>query len=199
MVIMCIGCIAANAQNTFTQRLQQSKSGEGKVTVSHNKAIDDLVNGTGSKDSALPEKKTASTQPEKKPDDKPVAQQPEKSDSQKAREELARIMEENSDTVVVQLDNRKKVMRGAIKVDGYRVQAFAGGNHRSDRQQAERVGATIKQSYPHEPIYVHFYSPRWICRVGNYRTYEEAHAMLLNIRKLGITGASIVKGKITVQ
>ena len=49
------------------------------------------------------------------------------------------------------------------------------------------------------PVYVHFYSPRWICRVGNYRTYEEAHQMLQNLRKLGYNQASIVKGKITVQ
>ena len=66
-------------------------------------------------------------------------------------------------------------------------------------KQAEHVGNLIKSHYPEEPIYVHFYSPRWICRVGNYRTYEEAHEMLMNIRKLGISGASVVKGKITVQ
>ena len=97
------------------------------------------------------------------------------------------------------IDTRKKVMRGGMKVNGYRVQAFAGGNQRKDRQKAEQIGSTIKASYPREPIYVHFYSPRWICRVGNYRTYEEANEMLQNIRKLGISGASIVKGKITVQ
>jgi hypothetical protein len=192
LVIMCIGCVAANAQSTFTQRLQQSKSGEGKVTVSHEQTIDDLVNGTA---------KQADTQAPQKPDDKPVA---EKTDSEKARERLAKILEGeqdddnvNPDSIVV--DTRKKVMRGGIKVNGYRVQAFAGGNQRKDRQRAEQVGNTIKQNFPTEPIYVHFYSPRWICRVGNYRTYEEAHQMLMNIRKLGITGASIVKGKITVQ
>ena len=89
-------------------------------------------------------------------------------------------------------------MRG-YKVSGYRVQAFAGGNSRKDRLQAEQIGNEIKSHFAGVPVYVHFYSPRWICRVGNYRTYEEAHEMLLNIRKLGITGASIVKGKITVQ
>ena len=101
MVIMCIGCVAANAQNTFTQRLQQSKSGEGKVTVSHEQTIDDLVNGTA---------KQADTQAPQKPDDKPVA---EKTDSEKARERLAKILEGeqdddnvNPDSIVV--DTRKK-------------------------------------------------------------------------------------------
>ncbi len=187
MVMMCIGCIAANAQTTFTQRLQQSTYGEGKITVTHDKAIDDLVNG----------KPETSDTP--KPEDKPTVK---KTDSQKTREKLAQILEgnqaPNSTPDSTLNDGRKKVMRG-IKITGYRVQAFAGGNQRKDRMKAEHIGATIKASYPTEPIYVHFYSPRWICRVGNYRTYEEAHEMLMNIRKLGISGASIVKGKITVQ
>lgn len=97
------------------------------------------------------------------------------------------------------LDTRKKVMRNSYRVTGYRVQAYAGGNQRKDRQKAEQVGNDIKANYPEEPIYVHFYSPRWICRVGNYRTYEEAHQMLLNVRKLGYSSATIVKGKISIQ
>ena len=67
------------------------------------------------------------------------------------------------------------------------------------RRLAEQVGNDIKANYPNVPVYVHFYSPRWICRVGNYRTYEEAHQMLLSIRNLGYKEASIVKGKVTVQ
>jgi len=196
-------CVNVQAQ-TFTQRVQQnSRAGEGKVTVSHEKTIDDLVNGKAQADAQKPAT-TNAQKPEtanaQKPDDKSAADKP---DSQKAREQLAKIMEGKQETDVTLdssvIDSRKKVMRGGYKINGYRVQAFAGGNQRKDRQKAEQVGNTIKQNYPTEPIYVHFYSPRWICRVGNYRTYEEAHEMLLNIRKLGITGASIVKGKITVQ
>ena len=92
-----------------------------------------------------------------------------------------------------------KVMKNSYKVMGYRVQAFAGGNKRNDRQAAENVGNAIKRRFPEQPIYVHFYSPRWICRVGNFRTYEEAHAMLVEIREMGYKQASIVKGKISVQ
>ena len=173
---------------TFTQRIQQKgQAGEGTVTVSQSKDIDDLVNG-----------KLTESLPETKPDDKPVADKPE---SVKAREQLAKILEHKSDSTAIEttIDTRKKVMRGGYKIDGYRVQAFAGGNQRKDRQKAEQIGSKIKNSFPTEPIYVHFYSPRWICRVGNYRTYEEAYQMLKEIRKLGISGASIVKGKITVQ
>lgn len=201
--MLCIGCLTmANAQ-TFTQRVQQNtRAGEGKVTITQDKAIDDLVNGQKAEDKAVAKpaatKPTAANKPaDNKTGDKTGGQ---KSESEKAREQLASILEMDGDTATapIIIDNRRKVMRG-VKVDGYRVQAFAGGNQRKDRQKAEQVGNTIKNNFPDEPIYVHFYSPRWICRVGNYRTYEEAHQMLLNIRKLGISGASIVKGKITVQ
>ena len=97
------------------------------------------------------------------------------------------------------VDMRKKVMGRSYKVNGYRVQAFAGGNTRADRQKAQNIGEAIKLKFPEQPIYVHFYSPRWICRIGNFRTYEEAHAMLLEIKKMGYKQASIVKGKISVQ
>ncbi len=81
---------------------------------------------------------------------------------------------------------------------GYRVQAFFGGNSRADRQKAERTRNAIKSMFPDLPIYVHFYSPHWICRVGNFRTYQEANEVLQEIKGMGYSQACIVKGKITV-
>jgi hypothetical protein len=177
----------AGAQTTFTQRVQKSGQGEGKVTIVQDKAIDELVNGKQVKD----------VQVQRQTDGKTTASDTTwKADEQKAEQRPITTTIPDSTSVA---DGRRKVMVGGYKINGYRVQAYAGGNQRRDRQRAEQVGNTIKASFPDEPVYVHFYSPRWICRVGNYRTYEEAHQMLLNIRKLGISGASIVKGKITVQ
>ena len=177
--------VSAEAQS-FTQRVQKSAKGEGTVTIVQDKAIDELVNGpqatAGQQTSGTQQHQSGETA--KKPDERKLEQ--------------PSTPTTFPDTTNV-ADGRKKVMVGGYKINGYRVQAFAGGNQRRDRQQAEQVGNTIKANFPGEPVYVHFYSPRWICRVGNYRTYEEAHQMLLNIRKLGISGASIVKGKITVQ
>lgn len=96
-------------------------------------------------------------------------------------------------------DMSKKVMRKSYKTTGYRVQVWAGGNSRVDRQKAEKAGMTVKRNIPGVPVYVHFYSPRWICRIGNYRTYEEAHEVLREVKQLGYPEAVIVKGKITVQ
>ena len=85
------------------------------------------------------------------------------------------------------------------KVDGYRIQVYAGGNSRKDRIEAERTNNSIKEKFPDQPVYTHFYNPRWICRMGNYRSYQEASEMLKLVQEAGFKQACIVKGKITVQ
>ena len=96
------------------------------------------------------------------------------------------------------VDTSKKVMRRSYKVNGYRVQVFAGGNSRADKQKAQQAGNAVKRAMPDQPVYVHFYSPRWICRVGNYRSYQEANRVLMQVKKLGYRQACIVSGKINV-
>jgi len=97
------------------------------------------------------------------------------------------------------VDMRRKVMRQSRKVDGYRVQVFAGGNSRADKIKAQQIGNRIKMAFPDQPVYVHFYSPRWTCRIGNYRSAAEAQSVLQKIRKMGYRSAIILRGKITVQ
>ena len=189
-IALCVGCItAADAQSTFTERLQKSNTGEGKISVTQDKSIDALVNGasavTKQPENIKPEQKEKVTPPKDKADDK----------------EKEKVAPKDNEAVVVvpdTVDMHKKVMKG-YKVNGYRIQVFAGGNSRNDRLKAERTGENIKSAFPDEPIYVHFYSPRWICRMGNYRTYEEAHEVLRRVKQLGYDSAIIVKGKITVQ
>ena len=187
---MCVGCITAvDAQSVFTQRIQQSNSGEGKVTVTQEKAIDDLVNGkTGVSVPTTPQKQT-----ENNTNNTTATNHNEKP------ERLATTVNTETTTVAPDtIDTRKKIIKG-YKINGFRVQVYAGGNSRSDRLKAERTGEEIKTLYPGTPVYVHFYSPRWICRMGNYRTYEEAHEVLRSVKQLGYQSAVIVKGKITVQ
>ena len=189
-IALCVGCItAADAQSTFTERLQKSNTGEGKISVTQDKSIDALVNGasavTKQPENIKPEQKEKVTPPKDKADDK----------------EKEKVAPKDNEAVVVvpdTVDMHKKVMKG-YKVNGYRVQVFAGGNSRNDRLKAERTGENIKSTFPDVPVYVHFYSPRWICRIGNYRTYEEAHEVLQRVKQLGYDSAIIVKGKITVQ
>ena len=162
------------------------------MTVKQDKAIEDLVNGK-------PERKVA---PPKEKKDKPITAATTQKDKDKEQDQTPEVKTGETQEVVVvtadTIESRKKVMKG-YKVSGYRVQVFAGGNSRNDRIKAEKIGSEIKSSFPGVPVYVHFYSPRWICRMGNYRTYEEAHDVLTRVKNLGYQSAIIVKGKITVS
>lgn len=192
--MLCAG-IAINASaQTYTQRIQQQNgNGQGTVTIHQDVDIDKLVNSEvlnnakqTTPTSSQPATPHAATTSGTKP-------------STTTTKPTSNSSGNESETDETTPDLSKKVMRGGVKVNGYRVQAFAGGNSRNDRIQAERIGNNIKSHFANVPVYVHFYSPRWICRVGNYRTFEEAHQMLVQLRNLGYNQASIVKGKITVQ
>ena len=180
--------MGAGAQ-TFTQRLQkQPTTGQGSVTIHQDEAIDQLVNTT-----VLTPKSTTTTKTSTTSTPAPASQTATTATASRPTTTQAERPQE------ITPDTLPKMIRNGHKVMGYRVQAFAGGNSRKDRQQAEQVRNSIKSHYPNVPVYVHFYSPRWICRVGNYRTYEEAHQMLVSLRDLGFNQATIVKGKITVS
>lgn len=96
-------------------------------------------------------------------------------------------------------ETRTKVTKGVHHEQGFRIQVFSGGNTRVARQQAERAGQQVKAAMPNQPVYVHFYSPRWGCRVGNFKTYNSALGTLRQIRRLGYKGAIIIRSIITVK
>jgi hypothetical protein len=187
ILVLCIGIPMGAGAQTFTQRLQkQPTAGQGSVTIHQSDSIDQLVNST-----VLTVKGTTATTTAPTTPTTPKPATPSTTSTTSTTS-----LTSPSTTVVP--DTMPKMIRNGHKVVGYRVQAFAGGNSRKDRQKAEQVRNSIKSHYPNVPVYVHFYSPRWICRVGNYRTYEEAHQMLVSLRDLGFDQATIVKGKITV-
>ena len=184
IIIALFGLCAAlnsNAQ-TYLDHLQQQQPGQGTVTVTESKEIDQLVNGNSieneatSKPTVTPNT-TSKTTPEKR--------------------HQTLTPEENVDPSTV--DTSHKVLRQGVKVTGYRIQAFYGGNTRDDKIKAQQTGNNIKMRFPSQPVYVHFYNPHWTCRVGNFQSYEEAQEMLQNMKKAGFTQATILKGKITVQ
>ncbi len=182
--ILMVCALTANAQ-TYTDILQSRGTGSGSVKIVQSADIAAVVNGkinvpAEPKPSA---KETAAAKPAAT--EKPAASQ------QKTSEK------ENESDEPVNVDTSKKVIKNAQKVNGYRVQVFSGGNSREDKNKAEAIGERIKRLFPDQPVYVHFYSPRWICRMGNYRTYEEAQSMLSRVKEAGYRQASLVKGTIT--
>ncbi|WP_278902100.1 SPOR domain-containing protein [Leyella stercorea] len=201
-LIVCITTIA-HAQ-TYTQHLQEKVAGKGSVVVTQSEEIDKLVNTTN----VNPKQQEAASKP--KPADHP-AQPPVRTNKNQEHETTVHnhtphheattphgSNTEPATATETTVDTSKKVMRRAYKTNGYRVQVFAGGNSRNDKIKAQQAGNAVKAAFPSHPIYVHFYSPRWICRMGNYRTYEEASAILEQVKKLGYKQACIVRGKISV-
>ena len=173
------------SSQTFTQKVQQSKQGEGTVTIHHDAAIDELVNAQPAVKPTQPTHPNPTT-PKKEKEDKPNNTSHQRTDTTEQPNKPV----QNVDTLV---------MTGkTYKTNGYRVQVFAGGNTRRDKQKAEQIGRSMKQLFPNEAVYAHFYSPRWICRVGNYRTLEEANAKMMEIRQLGYNSATVVRTTIIV-
>lgn len=177
---------------SFTERIQKPVTGQGTVTIHQDDAIDQLVN------SATLATRPAPTTPAAKPASPTATTDNPDSPADARKKVVPNSIESENPDEAAPVDNRKKIMRNSYKVSGFRVQVYAGYN-REGKQKAEQAGNNVKASFPNVPVYVHYNQPRWICRVGNYRTSEEAHQMLLNLRKLGFTQASVVKDRISVQ
>ena len=192
ILVLCIGIPMGVDAQTFTQRLQKPVAGQGSVTIHQSDSIEQLVN------SAVLTTKSATTTKTNTTSTASHSGTPNATGSTGAISTTGKPVTPQVVEVPDTTGLSQKMIRNGRKITGYRVQAFAGGNSRKDRQQAEQIRNNIKSHYPNVPVYVHFYSPRWICRVGNYRTYEEAHQMLVSLRNLGFDQATIVKGKITV-
>ena len=195
IAILTVLCISGAQAQTFLDRLKKPTKDKAVVTITQEAAIDKLVNGDNATNATIGTRKapTSNTKKENATSNTATSNATSNTATPSSNTSASHV------SSTEEPDMTKKVMKNSYKVTGYRVQAFAGGNTRNDRRTAETVGNNIKRRFPEQPIYVHFYSPRWICRVGNFRTYEEAHAMLLEIREMGYKQASIVKGKISVQ
>ena len=184
-VVLLFVAGAAEAQ-TFLDHLQQAENGSGTITVTQSAELDELVNSTNVSGT------TATT-----------------TKSTKAENTATKTQEKEATSATTPLDNGNDTEEETVetgktgqrthKIKGYRVQLYSGGNTRESKNKAYSIGNSVKRAMPDQSVYVHFNSPRWFCRMGNYRTYEEASAMLREMRSLGYTDACIVSDKISVS
>ena len=70
-----------------------------------------------------------------------------------------------------------------IQVVGYRIQIYAGGNTRMSKEEAQKAAQYVKDNYPEIPVYTEFVAPRWVCRVGDYKTIEEADQVMRMLKQ----------------
>ena len=86
-----------------------------------------------------------------------------------------------------------------IKTSGFRIQAYAGNNTRQAKNDADRVASRVKEYFPELSVYTSFISPRWLCRVGDFRSIEEADAMMRRLKSTGVfKEVSIVRDQINI-
>ena len=86
-----------------------------------------------------------------------------------------------------------------LKARGYRVQVYAGNNSRVARQAANDMAEQVKAEFPEIPVYAFFQPPRWLCRVGDYRSIEEADAAMRRLKAPGkFKEVSIVREQINI-
>lgn len=87
-----------------------------------------------------------------------------------------------------------------VIMTGYRVQAYAGNNQATAKQEAFQREIHLKAYMPGLTTYVRYSAPFWRLRVGDYMTYEEAYEVLLKFQKAFEYGRemSIVREKINV-
>jgi hypothetical protein len=86
-----------------------------------------------------------------------------------------------------------------LKARGYRVQVYAGNNSRVARSEAHSMAARVKGEFPDLPVYTFFQPPRWLCRVGDFRSIEEADATMRRLKRTGVfKEVSIVREQINI-
>lgn len=206
MTLACFGTLTLSAQTN-------NDPPQGNVRVTQSDDISNIVNGpkkqepvttpetpvTHTESPISTEGQESSVEHHESGESSEHKEQPkERRTTEKEKEKKIKEIEykENQGDPV---DMTKKVMRGGRKMIGYRVQIFSGGNTREDRQKAEQIGHELKKRLPSQPVYVHFISPRWTVRVGNFRKQEHATSLLKTMKKFGYRQACIVKGTVTIK
>lgn len=162
--------LSLSAQEKFTDYLTRPSAGKGTVVLHQDAEIEALVNGLASRAA------TSSTRP---------ASRPQVSDSLSAHSSSG---------------NDESTPTHRIRTNGYRIQVYAGGNNRASKSEAHYMANLVRSNFSDVQVYTHFISPRWICRVGDFKTYEEANEFLRRMRQTQkFREASIVKSKIVIS
>ncbi len=177
IVLLPVAVGAQTLQNDFVREVQKDVAGWGKLVINQDSRLTRLVN----KDTIVA------------PNNKEEKEKPADSTKQKVPTKIPNVSEESNETV-----SRPAKLR-RYKISGYRVQIYAGNNSRNSRIEAEKTAQRFKGYFPKVPAYTHFYPPRWVCRVGDFKTSEQAQAFMQQVQQLkAFSGLTVVKTAIQV-
>lgn len=171
-LVLGFACVIIHAQVKYTEEIQMQAPGQGKLVLHQSNTITDLVNGTA-------------------PAPASVAVKAEKKISALSLKTPQIVDSLFADSIRVQPIGPR------IRMNGYRIQVYLGGNTRKGKTDAQMMKERVKGFFPELSVYAGFLSPHWICRAGDFRTYEEASEYLHKMRETGrFDEAVIVKSKI---
>ncbi|MBR6340124.1 MAG: SPOR domain-containing protein [Alloprevotella sp.] len=127
----------------------------------------------------------------------PVATEPRPATTAPARQQTQTAPSNNA---VGRLPRRRGpyTPRQRYNGQGYRVQVFTGGNKRKDRLEAQKMQKKCKETFPELAAYVHFVSPHWVCRIGDFRRREDAQRYVKKANSKLTFEARIVRSNIFI-
>ena len=173
---LSFACGILNAQVKYTEEIQKQIPGQGRIVLHQSSVITDMVNGT------MPALTPVAVKTEKKVT-APVVKKP-----------------QVEDTIVSDTSKVQQLTGQRIRMNGYRIQVYLGGNTRKGKSEALMMKERVKSLFSELSVYAGFLSPHWICRAGDFRTYEEASEYLHKMRETGrFDEAVIIKSKINVR
>jgi hypothetical protein len=173
--ILFFACIVISAQVKYTEEIQAEQPGQGKIVLHQSKTITDLVNAVVSKISS-------------------VAAKTEKNSAISTLKPPQVVDSLLADSLKLQSSGVR------VRMNGYRIQVYLGGNTRRGKAEAQAMKERVRSSFPELSVYAGFLSPHWICRAGDFRTYEEASEYLQKMRETGrFDEAVIIKSKINAR
>ena len=173
LMIACCAHVSSDAQTKFLDRLTQNVEGQGSVTITQDKRLADLINGTRQQPaSSATATNAAGTSP--------------------SGEKLAQD-EDDDDTTTGTVTGKK------TKVRGFRIQIYWGGSQRIHQTKAQQAAEKVAELFPEYQTYTSFESPHWRCRVGDFIDRQKAWEALKRLREAGVASdAMIVRSEIYI-
>ncbi len=74
-------------------------------------------------------------------------------------------------------------LESQTSVNGFRIRIHSGNQQSVSKNRCYSIEARIREQQPDLPTYVTFKTPNWRISVGDFRTSEEASAMLAQLRR----------------
>lgn len=215
LALICLCHCQMTQAQSYIQDIQKKGTNNAQVTVTHSKEIDNVVNGdiqstetkTVEKVTPITNTATGNIETPKKTEQVIKNEKPQKTETVTKTEPTVKPENTVKKEQTIKKDSFekenvipvvKKILRRGRLTQGFRVRVFMGDNSRVAQKKAMQIKSKLENDLPEEYVTVHFKSPKWICEVGNYRTVDEARAMLRQISALGYREAFVVRQKIIV-